>query len=463
MTSVQDKLLKLLVNKYENSKTYEGSNKVNQSFSVKPDRVMKDYYSDYADPDEVADFENSLRELQGRGWISLEYEKNKAVIRSIRLNEESIDEIRQAAGIKDKNRACEDEIRYYTELMEAAADLSIKAVKASVSASEEDYSAEDKDSRPDSGITAWYCNEEIGRLADGKKARQDRETAKSLLELAEYIISNDRECLERELSIRFFGNSKTFESEYRRRVCRLIESYFRSRDRLPDTAGYGNLTGEAEVFRETEYEGKAGITGTEEPGTETEADRLMLEEYGIYKNPSYVYIKGNGMIRYAGGKLIDIGNSMPLALSGSLLKCMDKIKINASEVMTVENLTSFHRINHERYFYVYTGGYHGRAVRQLIKRITEDNDGLRFHHFGDIDPDGFLIIEHLNRSCGVKAEPVYMGIKELDKYRSYTKPLTDNDRSKAVKLIEQGRYSEVLEYMLKHNIKLEQEIVAYGL
>lgn len=416
MTSVQDKLLTLLINKYENSRTYEGTNKLNQSFGMKPTALMRGYYSDYADPDEISDFENSLKELEARGFIILDHKKNSRVISNIRLNEDKIEDIRGAVGRKDKNRAIADEIDYYERLKERSAGRDHGRC----------------DDLPDKGIRSWFCEEETERLKAGKKARYERDEARRLIELAECIISNDRECLERELSIRFFGDSKVFEKQYRRRVCRLIGMY------LEEMKGYETAKGVSD----------------------TESDRLLLEGYGIYKNPTYVYIKGDAVIEYNGGSRIETGKDMPIALSGALLDSIEKIKINASYIMTVENLTSFHGLSMDDRLLIYTGGYHGRAVKQLIRKIRRDNDKSGFLHFGDIDPDGFLILEHLNKSCMISAEPVYMGIAELERYRTYTKPLEGNDRIKAQNLISAGKYTEILSYMLEQNIKLEQEIVA---
>lgn len=49
----------------------------------------------------------------------------------------------------------------------------------------------------------------------------------------------------------------------------------------------------------------------------------------------------------------------------------------------------------------------------------------------------------------------------LKKYDSYTKPLNKNDVRKAESLLEQGKYPEVMGYMLDKNKKLEQEIVSW--
>lgn len=54
-----------------------------------------------------------------------------------------------------------------------------------------------------------------------------------------------------------------------------------------------------------------------------------------------------------------------------------------------------------------------------------------------------------------------MSINELKKYEKYTKKLEVNDTTKAYGLINKGLYTDIMEYMLKNNVKLEQEIVSW--
>ena len=53
-----------------------------------------------------------------------------------------------------------------------------------------------------------------------------------------------------------------------------------------------------------------------------------------------------------------------------------------------------------------------------------------------------------------------MGIEELEKYSSFAKPLEENDLKKAKTLIEKDRFSEIMNYMLEKNQKIEQEIIS---
>ena len=53
-------------------------------------------------------------------------------------------------------------------------------------------------------------------------------------------------------------------------------------------------------------------------------------------------------------------------------------------------------------------GYHNLAKQAFIKQIAGDNPGKQWHHFGDIDPDGFYIVENLIRGTGIDFHMVYM-------------------------------------------------------
>ena len=110
---------------------------------------------------------------------------------------------------------------------------------------------------------------------------------------------------------------------------------------------------------------------------------------------------------------------------------------------------------------MFLSGYHNTAKQRLLMQIAEQNKGLQWLHFGDIDPDGFLIIEHLRKKTGIDFAPIYMGCEELEEYARYAKLLENNDIIKAKNMLQKGLYQKEMEYMLSHNCKLEQEIVSW--
>ena len=110
-TAMQRKALEILLNKYENSKTYKGENQVQQSFAVAPTALMPEYDSDFANVDKLRLFESELEELASQGLISIE--KKGFVIRRIVLNTGAISRFYEILSRKDKNAIIQEQLSFY--------------------------------------------------------------------------------------------------------------------------------------------------------------------------------------------------------------------------------------------------------------------------------------------------------------------------------------------------------------
>lgn len=184
----------------------------------------------------------------------------------------------------------------------------------------------------------------------------------------------------------------------------------------------------------------------------------VLGNLNIIKNPTYVNLKGAGIISIK-GQIIDLSKlSSDVAVSAAMLSDIDSIEVTGKAVITIENLTSFHTFYDEDMFVIYLGGYHNSVRRELIKKIYQQNTNILFYHFGDIDAGGFYILEHLKHQTGVNFRPYKMDLATLKKYCNYSKKLTDNDRHRLLKLKE-SEFKEVICCMLENNYKLEQEAI----
>jgi hypothetical protein len=67
-------------------------------------------------------------------------------------------------------------------------------------------------------------------------------------------------------------------------------------------------------------------------------------------------------------------------------------------------------------------------------------------------------LKHLKRQPGIVFQRYKMDNETLMKYQNYSKNLTDNDRERLKKLKE-SQFSEVFDYMLGNDCKLEQEAI----
>lgn len=262
-----------------------------------------------------------------------------------------------------------------------------------------------------------FCDTQKIRLSQNKKAEYfdgDVSEYEKLLKAVAMIFDVSEETYIRDYSIRVFGDSKTFES-IKTKVKRLLFQY----------------------------------------GDFPEEDTI-LEELNIIKNPGHVYIKGSAVIVIKGQRLDLSELNGDIAISSMLLPEISSIIVTGSRVMTIENLTTFNAFHEKDTFAVYLGGYHNSHRRSFIKKIYQDNPDSEYYHFGDIDAGGFYILLHLRAKTGIDFIPYHMGISELQKFKAYTKPLTDNDK-KRLAALNDSEFSETVNYMLEHDCKLEQE------
>lgn len=182
----------------------------------------------------------------------------------------------------------------------------------------------------------------------------------------------------------------------------------------------------------------------------------IFEAFYIRKNPAYVYLKGNAIFKI-NNQLIDLKQMKQyFVLPNLCIKDLTIQNIDAKQVMTIENLTSFHDLSLNDNFYIYTNGFHNHAIQQfLIKLYDFLGDEVNYLHFGDIDAGGFHIYNDLCKKTHIPFQTYHMDVDTLKKYYIYTKKLTKNDR----KRLKSMKNNEVITYMLKNNVKLEQEII----
>ena len=401
----QKLVLELLLDKYENSKSYTRENRVTQTFAISPVQAMELYDSDFADVDLIRDFENQMANLERRNLIFIK--RNRGVIEKLIANQERWDEYYEILQRIDKHTLQKKQLELYQRYLGT------------------------------NELLDRFCQEQIDRLNTNKKAIYAMEEAEHILELCRFILENQQDILERELSIAVLGDSKLWEKKYRSKVCGLLRKY-------------GNLD-----------ELLLGMIDSESVEDKREIEKIILAECSVYSNLSYVYFKGDAVLEFKDGQKIKINIHTPMAFSTSTLANIQAIQILDKKVMTIENLTSFNRMEKESTFLIFLSGYHNSVKQKLIRKIYDMNPTLEWYHFGDIDPDGLYIIEHLKRGTGINFKPIYMDINFLEKYKGYAKKMTNRDIQKANTMLQNGKYSDIMAYMLNTELKLEQEIISW--
>ncbi len=391
----------MLLDSFEKSATYQGRNKVNQTFSCKPEEVFPAYHADTANIVEVETFEQEVQELAEFGLIRTIMQRGE--IQKIALIPDMAEQCRTWIGREDRKaqlQRSEEILRSYLDRSEMLRNI---------------------------------CKAQLERLQNFKS--QDITSKDEHLEDALRCIAaierNSSELMEREFSISLFGDSKYFEKTLKSSVCAQLLKF----------SPYGE-----------------GICHSIEP---KQRNTAILSCYQIEQNPSYIYMKGNGAIRFADGTVMRLSANYPMAISSTVISQIQEIIVQSDTVMTIENLTTYHRMKTDGRFLVYLSGYHNNAKTQFLTKLAEGNSIADWQHFGDIDPDGFAILRNLIQKTYLPFQPVHMSVTELLENQNCWKPLTVHDRKKAEQFVKDGIYPEIMQFCLEHDCKLEQEIVKW--
>lgn len=263
-----------------------------------------------------------------------------------------------------------------------------------------------------------YIGEQSQRLKENKNILVfdgDLGEYQDILLAVKNILGNESEVFIRELSVKLFNSSKRLEE---------IESKVRTL-----------------LYKYGEYAEK----------------ETVLEEHNIIKTPTYVMVKGTGILDC--GQKIDLSKiGGDIGLSTQTLKTLTSIELNGASVITIENLTNFHKYIPNNELVIYLGGFHNTVKRELIKLVAKCNPSATFRHFGDVDAGGFYILEHLKEKTGVNFLPANMDMQTLAHNKNHWKKLTENDRKRLGDLAKKYfEHDAVAKFMLDNNCKLEQE------
>lgn len=250
---------------------------------------------------------------------------------------------------------------------------------------------------------------------------EDFADTKKLLESIQAIESNTKQLYVREFSIATYHDTKTFE-KMQGRMKHVFCSF------------------------------KAGCEGME--------FSEILAEYNIYHNPNFVYIKGSVVIDIGGEKINLSILKQGIGVSGEDINQIDILDTyNIKNVITIENLTTYYRWQEENSLIIYLGGYHNSVRRNLLKNVYSRISNAKYYHFGDIDAGGFEIYRDLCDKTGIPFEMLYMDLDTLKQYKQFGKKLTENDKKRLIAMQGREELEEVVAYMLKYNVKLEQECI----
>ena len=184
----------------------------------------------------------------------------------------------------------------------------------------------------------------------------------------------------------------------------------------------------------------------------------VLAQYNLISNPGYVYIKGDWQIQCQGQCISTEMFRGGIAISSDALDEIERITVSGGIIISVENLTTYHDTKESQGAIIYLGGFMNTVRMNLLKKLYACESNADYFHKGDLDPYGFLILEDLKDKTGIPFKPLDMDLDTLRHCHraGYFRPLDDADR-KAISSPSLVEYQPVLQYMVQHNCKIEQE------
>ncbi len=401
----EERILQTLLDSYERSRLSRGENEVavHIAFPITP-KTMPIYFDENSLAYE--EIHGTAGHLEEMGYTCSVWKggKKNHILQKIVLCDEKVDEIYRHLGRVPEKQMQQAQLAVLQELK---TECSTPVAR---------------------NFICWLMK----RLEQGKTVKEylnldDTEGSRRLIRAIHRIETNQKEIYIREFSVQCFGDSKELEKK-----SGLIGKIFR---RFSDDM-------------------------------EDMDNDVILEEYGIYRTPNYVYVKGSGRLRIGTPEAYDIdlrSLRQGIGLSGEDLDGLEwKVDVSVKRIITIENLTTFFRWEEPDSVLIYLGGYHNAVRRKFLQKLYQVFPEAEYFHFGDIDVGGFEIYEDLCRRTGIPFTTYKMGISELEQYEQYTRELTENDRKRMDSLLNNEAYENVwpiLRYMKEHGKKLEQESI----
>jgi hypothetical protein len=384
------------------NRRYAKNIQTNRRILLKPKEIYKDYEKNNANLTQKQRMNEAVSQLQDRGFVAVHYLAFSDDIEKIYLVEERLDAI-------------------YEYLKEEYGIIPQNILSKRIQEMLNQYTGAGE-------IVQTYCESVLEQMED-LRCTLVPEKIGANLKMFHFLEKNQEELYVREASMLVYGDSKWFEENNYEEVCAFLR------------------------------------TATGRMKEESERNDAILALFHVIPAKQEIFLKGDWKIEWEQYALELSKLPGGIAIASGDVQNIKRITVNAASLMTVENKTSYQRMETGEFAVMYLGGFANRHQIDFLKKVISNNPDVTYRHFGDIDVGGFFIHKHLCRETSQKFELYCMGIEQLkdDRFRRCLKELTPNDRIRGAAFAGDAVYGEIWKYMQEHNVKLEQEIVSYYL
>ena len=418
-------ILDRLMKKYQNRAPRREGMKSQRRVMLKPAALYRHYADNNADISVKQEIHEAVDKLLDLGMVTADYLKFSTDIEKICLCEDKAEEIYRYLE-EEYGDIPQGRLRQQAEsLLEKYGQGGDSSGIRGCTGENSERSDETSGAEAGSLVAPYICDVRV--MLEKPGYCPDPERIGANLKMLRFMEENREKLYVKEASMLVYGDSKWFEEHNYDEICSIARQAL-------------------------------GM-----PQEEDERNDAVLARFGIYPTEQEIFIKGDRILEWKAPVVRSAGMKGGIAVLSGDIQDLVKIRVRSPRLMTVENKTSYQRMQPEGTALVYLGGFAVRYQVRFLEKVLQDNPELECLHFGDIDVGGFLIHRHLCRAVGARFNLYRMGIRELEdpRFQPCRKKLTENDRSRMKGLMEEEEYREVLAYMDEHDVKLEQEIISY--
>lgn len=295
-----------------------------------------------------------------------------------------------------------------------------------------------------------------GRVPSSLVPDDERRRKLLLAALAGLVAKGGEEMPLRLFSKRYLGSSKAFENQVQSKFLSLVRRYWLPERISNDCSGVETLS--------EEFGDDARLMA--ELGLETSHEDLTVCGPLVYRIASGVDVEDSvAFMPLIDGRWFPFG----LGIDTEMAVRMTLQDVPVRRILTIENKANYrHYIRHERdqdELVVYLGGFASPAMRHFLRKLHGFFDALSqtlpaFHHWGDLDYGGILILQNLRERVWPEAQPWRMDPEWLDEFSDFVEPFTPDYALKLESLLQSPSYEwahPLIRKLLVRRGTLEQE------
>lgn len=246
---------------------------------------------------------------------------------------------------------------------------------------------------------------------------------------------NINQTLKRLFSISCFSDSKYFERNIEKEVVRILRKYY-----LEEAAKLSKLS-----------------------------DDEVLAEVGIIKYPEVIEFCGELRCTISNKKVSFCNETLGSYINGNAILKMEDIELPGIErIIWIENKTNYidYIVNKpENELVIYHGGFYspikGKFFEKIYLASKNKENKIKYYHWSDIDIGGFMIFTRLKNTIK-ELQPMRMNAETLLENKENWNYFDEKYREQLEKIRKDNKYYiffNVIDEMLKYNVKLEQEAI----